>query len=439
MTSASSDFVLVAGERDLSRDADDLIRNDGTRMSPRALPATSPLRRERWSAAASAPRDGLSDYVAAEAQRVDLNRSAAFRAESASRAEAAARLCAALERAAPCDELRDILRNDAFANDDGVDDRGGVMQLLYAPLFDAFVGAETPAESELRRAEYTEKVFLPLSDVARAVEREMLRDIHRTAPNGFALLFADARVQKHLARLVLHSCLDGHAAGYLQGMCDIAAVVFLTFLEAAASALPPGPGDAVQRLSDVAMINAEADASRVVTALMRRFLPLFLDVLSGDELLRRMQLIELDLAVSNTELWLHLKRFGVELHLFMHRFNFTLLTRELSARACQRLFLAYLALPPHVDAVRVHAAVSVALLNVVYAHALSKTHDFESAVMTAQSAIAQRLPDAGLVLNAVFVEAERVMWARATVDRFVAVRASFLLLRGAAAAAHRSE
>jgi hypothetical protein len=434
MSSASSDFVVVPNDGRVS--PRDLVKNDGSAMSARALRP-----RPKWTAGAerACVRDGLSDFALDRVVLHSVHDVAPTPcADSPSRLALAAALCDALAVDAGAPELRALLLrcNEAGFGVDAQTQRedavGGVPRALLAPLLLAFVAHESCSEAELRRAEYTSAVFRPLSHVAAEMQRDIARDIGRTIPFGFSKLFGDPRVQKHLARLVLYVASKLDVVGYLQGMCDIAAVLFLTFLEARAASAAPGAGNDVLPLSDVDLIDAEADTAHVFEALIKRFLQVFLDLLSGEEMQARMALIAADLAISNPKLFTHLTDLQVELHLFMHRFHFTLLTRELSARACQRVFLAYLSLPPHVDALRVHSAVCVALLNVVYTSSLLNSRDFEQAVMTAQSSLAKFF-DEKTIVDAVFAEAHRVMHCRATFDRWICVRASLLLLRGAAA------
>jgi hypothetical protein len=380
-------------------------------------------------------RDGLSDFVSVHARLPHLTRSAPVDVLPSAAASFAATLLGAIERDAPADELRQILLEGSFVGDELLDDDssdGGVPRLLVAPLMDAFLDHETPIERELRRAHYTDAALAPLSAEAKELAKTIACDIPRTVPCGHAMLFADARLRASLARVVLRVALGHAQVGYLQGMADIAAIVLLTFVEATCAALaPPTAFDALDHLRAVDFLNCEADTFRVVMTLVHRFEPVFLDSLDGKRFMARMKPLEIDVAVSNPELWLHMRRFDVETHLFLFRFRFAFLTRELSARACQRIFLAYLALPADVDAIDLHSRMCVALLNVVYTQALLNTASFEDFIIVAQSSIAQKVPHKATV-DAMFAEAERIAVARASFDRAIALRAGFAMLRGAA-------
>lgn len=417
---------------------DELMRNDGTIAASSTVPQSSPLRRGRWSLAAhksGAVRDGLSDFVAIRAQLPHLSRSAAVDVLPADAASFAATVLDAIERGASQDELRQVLLDGSFVSDLVLDDDvsdGGVPRLLVAPLMDAFVGHESPVERELRRAAYCDAALAPLSESAKALAKTIACDIPRTVPCGHAMLFADARLRKSLARVVLQCARSHEEVGYLQGMADIAAIVFLTFVEATCASLaPPTAFDALDHLTEIDFLNCEADAWRVVMALIYRFVPVFLDSLNGERFMARMKQLEADVAASNPNLWMHMRRFDVETHLFLYRFRFAFLTRELSARACQRIFLAYLALPPDVDAIDLHGRICVALLNIVYTEALLRTQSFEEFMVVAQSSIAQKVPHKAII-DAMVAEADRIAVVRASFDRAVALRAGFAMLRGAA-------
>lgn len=440
--SANSDFVVVP--HDSAVPVDELMRNDGSLVASSSVPASSPLRRGRWSVAAhrsGAVRDGLSDFVSLHARLPHLTRSAPVDVLPSAAASFAATVLGAIERGADGEELRAVLREGSFVGDELLDDDssdGGVPRLLVAPLMDAFVGHETPRDRELRRAVYADLALAALSAEAAALAKTIACDIPRTVPCGHAMLFADARLRASLARVVLQCALAHRDVGYLQGMADIAAIVLLTFIEATCAALaPPTAFDALDHLRAADFLNCEADTFRVVMTLIRRFEPVFLDSLNGERFTARMKALEIDIAVSNPELWLHMRRFEAEAYLFLFRFRFAFLTRELSARACQRIFLAYLALPADVDAVDLHGRMCVALLNVVYTQALLQTASFEEFLLAAQSSIAQKVPHKAIV-DAMFAEAERIAAVRASFDRAIALRAGFAMLRGAAPFHHRA-
>ena len=201
-------------------------------------------------------------------------------------------------------------------------------------------------------------------------------------------------------------------------MGDIAAVFLVTFVEACAATLEGG----ASTLSDVQLLDVEADTYSATMVFVARFSHVFLDVIDGEAMRERMALLEADLCAINAPLVAHLREIGCELQFFAHRFHLCFLTRELPLRSCQRLFLAYLALSPRVDVTRLHSAVIAAFLDLMYAQTLLRCADMGDAMLAVQSAPALYLRD-DLVDELLLSAAERVLRRRAYFDRQIALLA----------------
>lgn len=308
-----------------------------------------------------------------------------------------------------------------------------VPRLLMAPLMHAFAVAhdESAAASEARRAAYCDAAFAKRESHLRrsqgiddesfdTIVSQVEKDVPRTLPSGFSAFFASPRVRRLKQRLLVRLALTHSHIGYLQGLGDVAAVFVVTFAEAAAGALDGSDGDALQRLSDAQLLDVEADAFAATSTLMQRFSHVFLDTLDGEAMATRMALIEADLAATNPRLVAHLRAHDVSLMLFMSRFHMCFLTRELPLRSCQRLLLAYMALPPEVDVQRVHQAVCASTFDALYSSRLMKLHDFGDIVLATQDAPALRLRE-DIVDDILLGAAEHTLQLRAHVDRHIAI------------------
>ena len=243
--------------------------------------------------------------------------------------------------------------------------------LGYLPLnADRRVATLKRKRSEYRS--YVEQHFESSGDYSGRIpeERKLVHQIRvdcpRTLPN--LPFFNTEKVQRSLERLLITWSYRNPATGYVQGMNDLVAVLFLVFLKPHASDCGRGIEDV---LSEDSLFNVEADVYWCFTSLISQIQDHYTMDQPGVQ--RMISMVEIVLQKVDGELWQHFQSQGVPIFHFTFKWINCLLSRELSGSTAARLWDTLLSEENSFELLLTN--VCVALLHSLRATLLEMGHD----------------------------------------------------------------
>ena len=238
--------------------------------------------------------------------------------------------------------------------------------LGYLPL-NADRRAATLKRKRSEYRSYVEQHFeSPSEDQQNSEQQREIHQIRVDIPRTSNLpFFKTDQVQRSLERMLITWSCRNLATGYVQGMNDLVAVLFLVFLK------PHASDCGIDVLSEDGLFNVEADVYWCFTSLISQIQDHYTMDQPGVQ--RMISMVETVLQKVDVELWQHFQSQGVPIFHFTFKWINCLLSRELSGSAAARLWDTLLSEENSFELLLTN--VCVALLHSLRAMLLEMGHD----------------------------------------------------------------